>query len=62
MSTITAATAPSASAHSTAESWVAGFIEGWREPHGPDAFVAHFRPMLAPDVRLIQPQLPTATA
>jgi len=37
----------------SAEAWVAGFVEGWRAPTGPDAFAAHFRPMLAPDVRLI---------
>jgi ketosteroid isomerase-like protein len=43
-----------------AQAWVDGFIEGWRAPAGPEAFYAHFRPMLAPDVRLIQPQLPTA--
>jgi SnoaL-like protein len=43
-----------------AEAWVQGFIEGWRAPAGPDAFFAHFRPMLAPDIRMIQPQLPTA--
>jgi ketosteroid isomerase-like protein len=41
------------------QAWVDGFAEGWRAPSGPDAFAAHFRPMLAPDVRLIQPQLPT---
>jgi hypothetical protein len=41
------------------EEWVAGFAEGWRAPGGPDAFVAHFRALLADDVRLIQPQLPT---
>jgi ketosteroid isomerase-like protein len=52
------ATAPE---QSGAEAWVAGFIEGWRAPAGPDAFAAHFREMLAPDVRLIQPQLPTVT-
>jgi ketosteroid isomerase-like protein len=51
--------APSPTA--AAESWLAGFVEGWRAPQGPDAFAAHFRPLLAPDVRLIQPQLPTAT-
>jgi hypothetical protein len=43
----------------TAETWVAGFAEGWRRPGGPDAFSAHFRKLLATDVRLIQPQLPT---
>ena len=42
----------------SAEKWVAAFIEGWRAPSGAAAFAAHFRPMLAPDVRLTQPQLP----
>jgi hypothetical protein len=49
---------PTATAGTPAE-WVAGFAEGWRAPGGPDAFVAHFRQLLADDVRLIQPQLPT---
>jgi ketosteroid isomerase-like protein len=39
--------------------WVEGFAEGWRSPAGPEAFVEHVHPMLADDVRLIQPQLPT---
>jgi ketosteroid isomerase-like protein len=43
----------------SAEQWVAGFAEGWRDPSGPEAFAAHFRQLLAPDVRLIQPQMPT---
>jgi ketosteroid isomerase-like protein len=38
---------------------VAGFAEGWRAPRGPDAFAAHFRELLGPEIRLIQPQLPT---
>lgn len=60
MSTSTAAiTSPSE--QSTAEAWLEGFVEGWRAPAGPEAFAAHFREMLAPDVRLIQPQLPTIT-
>lgn len=42
-----------------AQEWVHGFAEGWRDPSGPDAFAAHFRELLAPDVRLIQPQIPT---
>ena len=42
-----------------AEHWVADFTEGWRAPKGPAAFVEHFRSRLAPDVRLVQPQLPT---
>jgi ketosteroid isomerase-like protein len=44
---------------SVAETWIEGFAEGWRAPTGPDSFSAHFRKLLAPDVRLIQPQLPT---
>jgi ketosteroid isomerase-like protein len=47
--------APDAAAHA----WVDGFAEGWRAPSSRAAFVAHFRPMLAPEIRLIQPQLPT---
>jgi SnoaL-like domain len=53
------ATAPPPCAHRTPEQWVAGFAEGWRSPTGPDAFVEHFRQLLSPDIRLIQPQLPT---
>jgi hypothetical protein len=49
---------PTATAR-TPEQWVARFAQGWRAPGGPDAFVAHFRQLLADDVRLIQPQLPT---
>src|SRR5205823_6042061 len=41
-----------------AERWVADFTEGWRAPKGPDTFVEHFSSRLAPDVRLVQPQLP----
>jgi ketosteroid isomerase-like protein len=61
VNTITASETPSAVSPTAAETWLAGFREGWRAPQGPDAFVAHFCPMLAPDVRLIQPQLPTTT-
>jgi ketosteroid isomerase-like protein len=42
-----------------AADWVARFAEGWQAPAGPDSFVAHFRELLAPDVRLIQPQVRT---
>jgi hypothetical protein len=48
-----------AAAPGVAEAWVAGFAAGWRSPAGPREFAEHFRPMLAPDVRLIQPGLPT---
>lgn len=47
------------SADAAARRWVEGFAEGWRAPSGPEAFAAHFRGLLATDVRLIQPQLPT---
>jgi hypothetical protein len=52
-------TAPPVAPEQTAQEWVEGFAEGWREPGSPDAFAAHFRLMLAPGIRLIQPQLPT---
>jgi uncharacterized protein (TIGR02246 family) len=41
------------------EDWVAGFAAGWAEPSDADEFAAHFEPMLAEDIRLVQPQLPT---
>jgi hypothetical protein len=43
----------------TPERWVAEFDRGWRARRGADAFVAHFRGLLADDIRLIQPALPT---
>jgi hypothetical protein len=49
---------PASDPETEARTWVAAFAGGWRAPAGPDAFAAHFRPLLAPDVRLIQPQLP----
>ena len=42
-----------------AEAWVAGFAEGWRAPAGAAGLVANFAPILSPDIRLIQPQVPT---
>jgi hypothetical protein len=42
----------------TAEEWVAGFAAGWAEPTDADSFADHFEPMIAEDIRLIQPQLP----
>jgi SnoaL-like domain len=58
---IPAPTAPdvTAAAHTAAEAWVDAFTEGWRETHRPQQFAAHFRPLLAPDVRLLQPGIPT---
>jgi ketosteroid isomerase-like protein len=41
-----------------ARTWVEAFAEGWRRPRDPESFAAHFRPLLAPEIRLIQPQLP----
>jgi hypothetical protein len=42
------------------EAWIREFEEGWRRPAGPDAFTDHFEPILDPEVRLVQPQMPTA--
>jgi len=52
-------TAESAISERAAQAWVEAFAEGWREPKGREAFAAHFRPLLAPDVRLVQPRLRT---
>ena len=53
------ATAATTDPETAARAWVEGFADGWRKPGSAGAFAAHFRPLLAPDVRLIQPQLPT---
>ena len=45
-------------AERTAAEWVAGFAEGWRAPTDADSFCDHFDPLLAEEIRLIQPQLP----
>jgi hypothetical protein len=42
-----------------AEAWLREFEAGWRDPPGPDEFAAHFERILDPEVRLVQPQLPT---
>jgi ketosteroid isomerase-like protein len=52
-------TATLTASDTAARAWVDGFAEGWRAPPSAAAFAAHFRPMLAPQIRLIQPQLPT---
>jgi hypothetical protein len=44
--------------HLSAGQWVEQFEIGWRAGRGPDAFAERFRPLLSPDVRLVQPQLP----
>jgi ketosteroid isomerase-like protein len=41
------------------EAWLRHFEAGWRNPGGPAAFTAHFEPVLHPEVRMLQPQLPT---
>lgn len=43
----------------SAEDWLREFEAGWRDPPGPDEFAAHFERILDPEVRLVQPQLPT---
>lgn len=53
------ANAQSANQMDTASDWVSAFREGWRAPAGPREFVEHFQAMLAPQVRLVQPGLPT---
>jgi SnoaL-like protein len=39
--------------------WVDHFVEGWRAPAEADSFADHFIPVLDPEVRLVQPQLPS---
>ena len=39
--------------------WVVSFTESWRVPTGADAFADEIEPWLDPQVRLIQPPLPT---
>jgi ketosteroid isomerase-like protein len=42
-----------------AEVWVNEFIEGWRAKSGADGFADHFERVSHPEIRLIQPQMPT---
>lgn len=42
-----------------AEAFVNAFREGWRAPGGADGFFDGFLPHLDPEIRLIQPQMPT---
>ena len=58
MSPAASTPAPVAADADRAGSWVEAFAEGWRAPAGPAAFVDHFRDLLTPDVRLVQPQIP----
>jgi hypothetical protein len=46
-------------APSAAETWVQVFTEGWRNPVDADQFADHFDPWLHPEIRLVQPQMPT---
>jgi ketosteroid isomerase-like protein len=57
---IPAAATRNGAANADAEAWVAEFIDGWRAPRDADSFCDHFDPILADDVRMVQPQLPTA--
>jgi ketosteroid isomerase-like protein len=50
---------PAAPATEAAQAWVAALAEGWLAPASADAFADHFQPWFDPQVRLIQPQLPT---
>jgi ketosteroid isomerase-like protein len=43
-----------------ARAFVAHFEQGWREPRGPDAFLAHFAPLMGPETRMRQPLAPDA--
>ena len=51
--------APAETASTAAEAWVRGFEAGWRDPATPHDFAEHFIPMLDPEVRMVQPQMPT---
>src|SRR5215211_3849657 len=55
MSSIT----PSASGTEAAQAWILAFAEGWRAPANADTFADHFQSWFDPQIRLIQPQLPT---
>jgi ketosteroid isomerase-like protein len=47
--------------HTTAAAWVASFQAGWRAPRDAASFVAHFAPILAGNVCMVQPQAPITT-
>jgi hypothetical protein len=57
MSTATA----NGTATRTPAEWVEHFAAGWRAPTDPVSFCNHFDPVLADEIRLIQPQLPELT-
>ena len=61
MTVATAADSPTAaSTDAVAEEWVRAFADGWRAPADADSFADHFDRLMADDVRLVQPQLPTS--
>jgi ketosteroid isomerase-like protein len=49
-----------ADADPRATEWVAGFIEGWRAPADAESFADDFDRLMTDDIRLVQPQVPTA--
>lgn len=58
MSTATSTANGSVSAE--AEAWVEQFIAGWRAPTDAESFADHFDRIISDDVRMVQPQIPTA--
>ena len=56
---MSATATPTDTSTGAAEAFVEGFVDGWRAPASAEAAAVHFERLLAPDVRLIQPQLPT---
>jgi len=56
---MSAVATPTDTSTGAAEAFVEGFVDGWRAPASAEAAAAHFEGLLAPNVRLIQPQLPT---
>src|SRR5215217_5136223 len=50
---------PAAPARQAAQDWVLAFAHGWLAPADADAFADHFQPWFDPQVRLLQPLLPT---
>jgi ketosteroid isomerase-like protein len=50
---------PAAAGTEAAQAWVLAFAEGWRGPASADAFADHFQSWFDPQIRFIQPQLPT---
>jgi ketosteroid isomerase-like protein len=56
---MTTATQDETAEKSDAEAFVEMFAAGWANPAGPDTFCDHFDPWFHPEIRMIQPQLPT---